>query len=144
VWGDFYLALKSELEPVLALRKQAHATVYTEETQNCSECFEPEDEKYRFRLTFDIYEDLMSVSWSAQVIGFDSFSVNPDLSWSYDTDESPQRVELRGEFQSWLDGQETVAGVAAVLGAAIVKTYLGRPPDKHSGLEFEVRGPWAH
>jgi|688.fasta_scaffold30492_4 hypothetical protein len=140
-WGDFFLALRREIEFLVNSGHLGWATVYLPEV-NC-ECSEDLNDRNHFKLTFGFYDDTTDVSWAAQTIGADHFSVGHDLSWTYDVDDMGKIGELTPEFRSWLEQQETRSDIVAVLAIAVARTWLGNPPSLNSGLALEVRGPWA-
>jgi hypothetical protein len=103
-----------------------------------------DDEETHFRLSFTFFEDSKRVYYSNQKISGDCFSVNKDLTWSYDADDMGEIKELTPEFKSWLDEQDTQECKLAVLAVAVAKAWLEYPPNQSAGMDFDTQGPWAH
>lgn len=141
-WGDFFLAIKAEIQEVIASGHLGHGSVYLSESRGTD--FERhKDEAEVFELTFTFSDGATLVYWANEFIGADKFTINHDLSWAYDPDDMGTIGELPLEFSSWLDVEESVAGKVAVLAVAIARAWLRNPPNQRSGMAFEVRGPWA-
>lgn len=138
-WSDFFLAIKAEVQEVLATGHTGHGSVYLSEFRS-SEFEDYQDENSVFELTFTFFEDATLVYWADEFIGADKFTVNHDLSWSYDRDDMGKIQQLPPEFSSWLDDEESVAGKVSVLAIAVAKAWMSAPPTKGSSLAFEVRG----
>lgn len=140
-WGDFFAALRYELTILSGSPNIRTARLYLPGHQS-SYCRCWEDERDISRLTFSFYEDSIHVYWATETIGADHFSVNGDLTWSYDSDDMGKMDGLTPEIESWLEYEETVAGKVAVLAIAIAKTWMDSPPGKNFGMSLAVRGPW--
>ncbi len=140
-WGDFFLALRREIEFLVNSGHLGWATVYLPEVE--CECSSGLDDRHNFRLTFGFYENETDVYWAAQTMGADRFSVKHDLTWTYDVDDMGKLGELAPEYKSWLEQQESRSAMVAVLAIAVARTWLDHPPSQNSGLALEVRGPWA-
>jgi len=141
-WGDFFLALRTEIGTLISSGHLGHATLSLSE-QHCSECWETLGGGPLFQLSFTFVVTSTNVSWSAETLGADSFTVNQDLSWSYDVDDMGTIGELSDEFRSWVEHQDNLSGRVAVFAIAIAKNWLINPPSGHSEMCLEARGPWV-
>jgi hypothetical protein len=142
-WGGYFAAIRFELETLINSGHIGNAIVYIPEE-------EPDEDVYRsefdepFRLSYSFFDDCILVSFSNNKISGDQFTVNLDLTWSYDPEDMGTIGGLSPEFVLWLNNQESLAGKAAVLSIAIAKAWLINPPSSSAGLAFETSKPWAH
>ena len=141
-WGNFFLALKAELLDLINGGHIGHASVYLPE-HNSLDCPLDQDELYDFRINFSFHDDSTSVYWAAETLGADAFTVNRDLSWTYDPDDMGKIGEPTPDFKAWLEYQESQAGKLAVLAIAVARAWLRNPPNQSSGMSFDVRGLWV-
>jgi hypothetical protein len=126
-WGGFFAAIRYELETLINSGHIGHGIIYIpeeepDEDEHGSEFDEP------FSLSFSFYEDAAVVCFSDNKISGDKFTVNSDLTWSYEPEEIGTIRELTPELAFWLDDQESPAGKATVLAVAVTKAWIITPP----------------
>lgn len=142
-WGNFYIALHSEIATLLNSSHVGYVTVYLNEAY-CYECSDNLEEGFDFHLSFSFDEDSISVSWAAETLWADEFTVNKDLTWSLDDPCGMNRItDLSNEFESWVESEEHWARRAAVLAIAVAEQWLKIPPYGRTRLDLGVRGPWV-
>ena len=142
-WGNFYIALQSEIATLVNSSHVGYATVYLNK-KYCSECSDNLEEGYEFHLSFNFGEDSISVSWAAETLWADEFTVNKDLTWSLEDPCGMNEIaELNDDFKSWVKSEEDWARRTAVLAIAVAKQWIKIPPNGRTRLDFNVRGPWA-
>jgi hypothetical protein len=141
-WGDFFSALRHELASLIDSSYVGNATLYLPEHQT-SQCGWHQDERETCQLSFTFFDDSMHVEWASETLGFDQYTVNQDLSWTYDSEDSGRILVLTDEFKSWVQDQDTQAGMAAVLAIAVAKAWIGNPPGQNSGMTIELSQLWA-
>lgn len=141
-WGDFFAALRYELASLVDSSYVGQATIYLRD-HGLSECGWHQDKRETCQLTFTFFDDSMLVDWASETLGFDKYTINQDLSWSYDCEDSGRNLELTEEFKFWIEDQDTLAGKASVLAIVVAKAWMINPPGQNSGMAFELSQLWA-
>lgn len=143
-WGDFYIALHSEIVTLLNSRHVGYAVVYLNE-KHCYECSGNLEERYEFHLSFNFDKDSISVSWAAETLSADEFTVNKDLTWSLEDPSNMNKItELSDDFESWVKSEEDWSRRTAVFAIAVAKQWLKIPPNGRTRLDLDVCGPWVN
>ncbi len=142
-WGGFFSAIRHELETLVRDGHVGEVTVLIPEEEQDEDEYRPGIDE-PFKLTFYLSDHFISVYFSNNRISGDEFTINQDLTWSYDPEDCGKTGELTPGFLFWLHEQVSLAGTAAVLAVALAKAWIITPPSFDAGLSYEARKPWAH